>query len=144
VATGEPRRRRVYIDTSAYIALLLTQKGHERVAAETADATRLSSILLLLESRRNLVRLAREGALSRKEYAIALDRIDRDVDGFVLRDVTPDLCEALPMTPIATPRSLDLAHLRTALWFHGLDPIDRFVTLDVNQRQAAKELGLPV
>jgi hypothetical protein len=45
---------------------------------------------------------------------------------------------------VSTPRSLDLAHLRTALWFHTAEPLDRFVTLDVSQEDAAKELGLPV
>lgn len=40
--------------------------------------------------------------------------------------------------------SLDLAHLRTALWFHAEGAIDRFVTLDESQAGAARELGLPV
>ena len=37
-----------------------------------------------------------------------------------------------------------LAVLLTALWFHRHEAIDRFVTMDGSQRQAAKELGLPV
>jgi hypothetical protein len=45
---------------------------------------------------------------------------------------------------LVTPRSLDLAHLWTALWFHASAKIDRFVTMDGAQAQAAKELGLPV
>jgi hypothetical protein len=48
------------------------------------------------------------------------------------------------MPAVATPRSLDLAHLRTALWFHAVEPIDRFLTMDESQAEAAKELGLPV
>ncbi|MBI3490255.1 MAG: hypothetical protein HY047_00400, partial [Acidobacteria bacterium] len=48
------------------------------------------------------------------------------------------------LPPVATPRSLDLAHLRTAPWFHATEPIDRFVTTDGAQETAAKELGLPV
>ena len=44
----------------------------------------------------------------------------------------------------AMPRSLDLAHLRTALWFHAAERIDRFLTMDAAQEAAAKELGLPV
>ncbi len=48
------------------------------------------------------------------------------------------------MTGAATPRSLDLAHLRTALWFHRDTRLTRFATLDTAQEQAAKELGLPV
>jgi hypothetical protein len=38
---------------------------------------------------------------------------------------------------IATPRSLDLVHLRTALWFHVERPIDRFVTMDDAQKAAS-------
>jgi len=45
---------------------------------------------------------------------------------------------------IATPRSLDLAHLRTALWFHRDARLARFMTMDRSQEEAAKEWGLPV
>jgi hypothetical protein len=62
----------------------------------------------------------------------------------VLRDLTLDLCASNVLPAVSTPRSLDLAHLRTALWFHAAEPIDRFVTLDASQAQAARELGLPL
>ena len=48
------------------------------------------------------------------------------------------------MPIVSTPRSLDLAHLRTALWFHEREPLARFVSLDATQIQAARELRLPV
>jgi hypothetical protein len=48
------------------------------------------------------------------------------------------------MPAISIPRTLDLAHLRTALWFGSLQGLDRFVTMDEGQERAAKELGLPV
>ena len=63
---------------------------------------------------------------------------------FLLRDLTLDLCQSNTLPAVATPRSLDLAHLWTALWFHADEKIDRFVTTDASQEQAAKELGLPV
>lgn len=69
---------------------------------------------------------------------------DEDRELFVLRDLTLDLCESSLLPAIATPRSLDLAHLRTALWFHAQAPLSRFVTMDDAQEQAAAELGLPV
>jgi hypothetical protein len=75
----------------------------------------LSSVLLVLETRRNLVRLAREGALTPAQYKTCRDRVDEDQQLFVLRDLTLDLCESNLLPAIATPRSLDLAHLRTAL-----------------------------
>lgn len=144
----EPRDRsrlsRLYIDTSAYLCILLGEDGAERLSNETEAAELLSSVLLVLEARRNLIRLAREGTLTGDGYKTVVDRLEQDTSRFVLRDLTLDLCQSTAVPAVVTPRSLDLAHLRTALWFHGAQKIDRFVTMDASQEQAAKELGLPV
>jgi predicted nucleic acid-binding protein len=137
-------RRRLYLDTSAYLCILLGEDGSSRLARETAGAELLSSVLLVLEARRNLIRLARDGTLAAAQYKACMDRVERDVELFVLRDLTLDLCASNLVPAVATPRSLDLAHLRTALWFHAAQRLDRFVTLDGSQAQAARELGLPV
>jgi hypothetical protein len=123
---------------------LLAQEGSEQLSKETLGAQLLSSVLLVLETRRNLVRLAREGHLQPEQYKDAIERLERDVDAFLLRDLTLDLCRSNTLPAVATPRSLDLAHLWTALWFHAAEKIDRFVTMDASQQHAAKELGLPV
>lgn len=138
------RPRRLYIDTSAYLCILLGDEGWERLSRETAGSELLSSVLVVLETRRNLTRLAREGALDPKQYAACMARVEEDASVLELRDFTFDLCGASPLPAVATPRSLDLAHLRTALWFHAAAPIDRFVTTDTPQQEAARELGLPV
>jgi hypothetical protein len=142
---SEPaERRRLYIDTSAYLCMLLAEAGADRLSRETAGAELLSSVLLVLETQRNLIRLARDGALTPAQYKTCRDRLEEDQQLFVLRDLTLDLCESNLVPAIATPRSLDLAHLRTALWFHTTARLARFVTMDSSQEQAAKELGLPV
>ncbi len=139
-----PLRRRVYLDTSAYLYLLLDEEGGSDVRDAIARAEVLSSVLLMLETRRNLVRLARERDLTAEHYKVAMERTTADTERFVLRDLTLELCEAHPLPAVATPRSLDLVHLRTARWFHRAEPIDRFLTMDAAQRDAARELGLPV
>jgi hypothetical protein len=144
VIAAPPDRRRLYIDTSAYLCMLLAEDGAERLSAETAGAELLSSVILVLETKRNLVRLARDGALTPAQYKMCLDRVEEDRQFFILRDLTLDLCDSNLMPAITTPRSLDLAHLRTALWFHADARITRFVTLDSSQEQAAKELALPI
>lgn len=141
---ASPKAPRVYLDTSAYLCILLGEAGAERLSRDTEGAELLSSVLLVLESRRNLVRLAREGTLDAEQYKTCIDRVAADTGRFVLRDLTLDLCASSVLPPIATPRSLDLAHLRTALWFHAVEPIVRFVTTDGAQEHAARELGLPV
>ncbi len=137
-------QRRVYVDTSAYLCILLGQEGSERLAKETMGSQLLSSVLLVLETRRNLVRLAREGYLRPEQYKQSMERLEQDIEFFQLRDLTLDLCQSNILPAVTTPRSLDLAHLRTALWFHAAERVDRFITMDASQEQAAKELGLPV
>jgi predicted nucleic acid-binding protein len=143
-ATERPPRVRLYVDTSAYLCILLGEEGSERLSRETEAAELLSSALLVLEAKRNLIRLAREGTLPANRYKTVINRLDQDVPRFVLRDLTLELCQSITLPAVATPRTLDLAHLRTALWFHAAQKIDRFVTMDTTQEQAAKELGLPV
>jgi len=89
------------------------------------------------------VRLTREGVLQPDQYKECLARIEADADFFLLSDLTLDICRSNTMPAVSTPRSLDLVHLRTALSFHSVEPIDRFITNDEPQRQAASELGLP-
>lgn len=137
-------RRRLYLDTSAYLCILLGEDDSEPLSEETEGAELLSSVLLVLEARRTLIRLARDGTLKPDQYARCIERVDGDTAAFALRDLTLDLCASNLMPAVATPRSLDLAHLRTALWFNASERLHRFVTMDASQRQAASELGLPV
>jgi hypothetical protein len=136
--------KRYYVDTSAYLCLLLGEAGWQRLAGELDGAQLLSSVLLALEAERTLVHLSRGGRLAPKELQDALERLGRDLDHFALRDLTLDLCRGRIMPIVSTPRSLDLAHVRTALWFHQRQALTRFVSLDAPQNQAARELGLPV
>ena len=138
------KAERHYLDTSAYLCLLLGEDKSEELADVLQGVHLLSSVLLVLEATRNLLRLGREGILATNKLQSALVRLEEDMAGFTLRDLTLDLCTGLTMPAITTPRSLDLAHLRTALWFHQREPLTRFVSLDAQQNQAARELGLPL
>jgi hypothetical protein len=135
---------RLYVDTSAYLCLLLGESGWQRLEAELRDVELVSSVLLLLEADRTLVHLSRAGRISAAEAQVTFDRLLAGLDAFTLRDVTLDLCGSRVMPLVSTPRSLDLVHLRTALWFHRERPLTRFVSLDAAQNQAARELGLPI
>ena len=135
---------RHYLDTSAYLCILLGEDGSAALQRQLASSQLLSSVLLVLEVKRNLVRLSRLGLLAPDTLSDALERLQKDLELFALRDLTLDLCLDVRLPIVSTPRSLDLVHLRTALWFHEREPIGRFVTLDEPQRVAARELGLPV
>ena len=135
---------RLYVDTSAYLCVLLGERGHKLLARELKGAELCSSVLLVLEANRNLVRLSREGVLAPSELRRCLDRVEKDREQFALRDLTLDLCVGTAMPVVTTPRSLDLAHLSTAQWFHDHGELTRFVSLDETQLAAAQEAGLPV
>ena len=136
--------KRFFLDTSAYLAVLLGEAGSGALVRELARGELLVSSLLVIEAHRNLIRLSREGWLTRAAGQNALERLEADIEQMVVRDLTIDLCRRAPMPVLSTPRSLDLAHLRTAMWFHERAPLTRFVSLDAAQKQAARELGLPV
>ncbi|MBI4612993.1 MAG: hypothetical protein HY720_05230 [Planctomycetes bacterium] len=136
--------RRFYVDTSAYLCILLGETGHDPLARELAGSSILSSCLLVLEAHRTLVRLARDRFLSASDLQLALDRLDADLSVFLFHDLTLGLCRQRTMPVVTTPRSLDLAHLRTAVAIHARDPLTRFVSLDAVQNHAAREMGLPV
>lgn len=135
---------RYYVDTSAYLCVLLGEAGWQRVAGELEGGHLVSSVLLALEAERTLIHLSRMGTLGPADLQAALDRLATDLEQFALRDLTLDLCRLRLVPVVSTPRSLDLAHLRTALWFHQQQPLTRFLSLDAAQNQAARELGLPV
>jgi hypothetical protein len=137
-------RARFYVDTSAYLCLLLGEPGAARLEAELRDGDLVSSVLLVFESDRALVHLSRTGRLTAVDAQRSFDGLLHQMQDFTLRDMTIDLCVSRVIPLVSTPRSLDLIHLRTALWFHQREPLNRFVSLDAAQNQAARELGLPV
>jgi predicted nucleic acid-binding protein len=85
--------RRFYVDTSAYLCVLLGEQGAEAVEKEIAGGQLLSSVLLVLEANRNLIRLTRAGALSADRYRLCIERLRQDREGFSLRDLTIELWE---------------------------------------------------
>ena len=133
----------IYLDTSAYLAILLKEPGYDRVSKTLQKTPLCSSTLLLIEAERNLVRLSREGILSLKAYETSLSRLRQDKESFLLRDLTVELCLKHQFPAVRLPRSSDLIHLRTALWFQEHYTLKAFLTCDEKQLKAAEEMGLP-
>lgn len=134
--------RRYYVDTSAWLSVVL---GHgPALIAEFRGAQLVSSVLLVIEAHRNLVRLAREGQIDADQLQQALEQLDRDLELMELQDVDMAFTRDRTMPVLTTPKSLDLIHLRTAVQFHQEQALTRFVSLDRGLNAAARELGLPV
>ena len=96
-------RGRYYVDTSAYLCLLLGEAGCQRVAAELDGGDLVSSVLLGLEAERTLIQLSRTGRLSPADLQASLDRLAADLDQFALRDLTLANCPVVPSAAGADP-----------------------------------------
>ena len=135
---------RAYVDTSAYLAIILGEQGYKSVLDAIHAKELCSSTLLLLESERNIVRMSRECLIEQDDYEQLRKQIQSDREAFILRDLTPDLCLQYIFPAISTPRSADLVHLRTAAWFKSNGGLAIFVSLDSGQRRAASDMNFEV
>lgn len=133
----------VYLDTSAYLSVLLHESPWLRVQNYLKGKAYYTSSILFLEAHRCLIRCSREGLLSGAEFNVLHKRLEQDQNVFVIKDATLDICFNYTFPAVSLPKSLDLIHIRTALWFQENENRTlEFVTLDQNQAGGAKELGL--
>ena len=136
--------KRYYLDTSAYLSILLGEADSQNLKKTISGAALCSSTFFLLEAERNLVRMVRQGILSEDQFEELLKQFKLDQDLFFLKDLTSELCTSKEYPPVRIPRSADLVHLRTAKWFSENGGITAFASRDTDQVKAADEMGLPV
>lgn len=134
----------VYLDTSAYLALILGEKEADSIRLEIEERILCSNILLCIETERTLVNMARNTVISEDTFNIAYQSAINGREHFMLLNVTPDLCFNNQFPVVSTPRSSDLIHLRSALWFAENRSLEKFISLDKKQLSSAREMGLPV
>ena len=134
----------IYLDSSAYLCVLLGEKQSEKIEKLLQGKALCSSSFLVLEVERNLVRLSREKVISEKDFSKLHARLKSDVELFLFKDLDFDLSLSGVFPAVKTPRSSDLVHLRTALWFMNQERLGGFLTLDQHQLEAAMEMKLPV
>ena len=133
----------VYVDTSAFLRLVLREAG---ALAEVLEAeTLVSSELLAVESLRTLDRLRHQGSLTTEEAAARRGHVVEwleAVDLVLLRQtVLARASDPLP-TPLGT---LDAVHLATALVWRERTSRDLVLaTHDPELAVAARSFGLPV
>lgn len=135
---------RVYLDTSAYLGILLGEAPARPFLKVLEKKILCSSVLLLIEAERNLVRMSREGDLPEGDYRKTMDQLKDDREKFLLKDLTLEICFTGVFPPVKIPRSSDLVHLRTARWFQENGGLAGFLSLDKAQKEAAQDFELPV
>jgi len=123
-----------YLDTSAFLKLVVSEKHSKalRTWADRHDQGLISSDLLRVESLRAVRRLGPEFLLATREMLHAVHLIA----------LTADICESAAELDPAIMRSLDAAHLATALQL-GSD-LEGVVTYDERMAEASLHLGIRV
>ena len=125
----------IYLDTSAFVKLIRGERETPALQAflrERPEAPLVSSALLVLETRRAVLRQAPD-QLARAD--LLLTRIDQV-------DITRAVLEAASHLPDPALRSLDSLHLATALQLDR--DLEALVTYDSRLAAAAGRQRLPV
>jgi predicted nucleic acid-binding protein len=126
-----------YADASALVKLVREESESSVLRAFLADATLVSSELVLTEIPRAVHRaVARDPRLS---LELMLERAGRLVDALALRPVDRGLLAGAGALAEPALRALDAIHVVSAV---GLAPIEAFVTYDERQTAAARLAGL--
>lgn len=134
----------IYFDTSAYLEILLGGPKAKGLLKILGHKTLCSSTLLIFEAERNRVRLSREKKLGPDACITAIRQLKEEIETFILKEVDLELFFMGRFPPVLLPKTSDLIHLRTALWFMEKEGLDLFLTLDLDQMRAAIEIDLPV
>lgn len=136
----------LYLDTSALVKLYVLEAGSEVVADRVARAPLVAtSRVAYPEARAALARRQREGALTAADVGRAVRDLRRDLDAFVVVELTPpvafragDLAEAHAL------RGLDGIHLASALELGQLTgSLPAFLAFDSRLGAAAAAERLP-
>jgi len=122
----------IYVDTSAFLKLIIDEPESAVVGTYFADETEVvSSSLLVVEARRGTLRKAPR-RLPRLD--VLLERVEKIA-------ISDAVLESAGRLPDPMLRSLDAIHLATALLIR--EDVDVFLTYDDRLATAARAHGIP-
>lgn len=126
--------RRVYLDASALVKLVITEIESDALALYLADdPVRLSSRIAAVEVRR---------VSDRQDERAAAPNVNAVLASLTFIDLDAELAEAAGVVEPRTLRSLDAIHLASA--WAVREELDALVTYDVRLADAARAAGMTV
>jgi predicted nucleic acid-binding protein len=138
------KRKKIYLDTSAFLCFLLNETGHEKIDRVIKNSLLYSSSFMILETERTLVHLCREKKIKTQDYDAIYPAAQVCIKSMAFYELTVDLCSNQDFPAIKTPRSADLVHLRTAKWLIENAGVDGFLSVDRHQLESAREMKIPI
>ena len=123
-----PEAPTVFLDTSAYLMWALDQPGSQELNAIFIQSKLVASSILFIESERAFIHLARTRAITHENALMLRASLVQHVRHFVVREPSLEICLSNRFPGMTTPKSADLIHLRTALWFMDNGGLQKFIT----------------
>lgn len=135
-----------YFDTSVLVKRYVAERGSRQARNLLRRYRFVSSVITPVETVSALSRRRLSGEISGQDFARVLSWIRRDRAYWELIEMTAlvlgqaeELLQKIPL------RTLDALHLASAVIFQSVSEIQiRFITADIRQTEAAKQLGLEV
>ncbi len=134
----------LYIESSAFLALLLGEKNAKEVERELEQSEQIvSSALTLLETHRALMRARAPSAISHAEHAKLVGFVEDVTRDWGIKEMERDIqartIQAFPSEPV---RTLDAIHLATILYFVGLYRNLKVLSFDERLKTNLVSLGV--
>ncbi|MEZ5540202.1 MAG: type II toxin-antitoxin system VapC family toxin [Pseudomonadales bacterium] len=133
---------RIFFDSSAFAKRYVSEAGTDDVLSLCQQATELClSAIAIPELVSAFCRLQREGHITMVQYQALKKNLLLDIADAAVCDLTPTVMRhTLLSLEENNLRAMDAIHVGSALALQ----VDRFVTADVRQLNAAKQMGLQV
>jgi predicted nucleic acid-binding protein len=133
VTGSEHTRSNVYVDTSAFVRVMLEEPDKKAIQRDLAKFDQgVASRLLRVELRR----------VGRRENA--LEEADRILDGVLLIPLDESVLTAAESISPTTVGTLDAIHLATAVRLAEAGELDALMTYDKRLAKGAREHGIEV
>ncbi|MEN6626909.1 MAG: type II toxin-antitoxin system VapC family toxin [Candidatus Sumerlaeia bacterium] len=127
---------RLFLDSSAFAKHFIEEPGSAQVESLISSADELClSAICLPEIVSALSRRCREKSMTRKQYALAKQRLVQDVRDAIVVEITPDVVQlSIEVLEKNSVRTLDAIHVACAL----ASGADLFASSDHRQIAAAR------
>ena len=136
----------LYLETSAVLDWLLEAPNRVNIISLYEDSENIvSSNLTLVESKRALIRLEKEGGVKPSQRMRLVGILESAAASWTLMDISSAVrTRAVETFPVEPVRSLDAIHLATALEFLKVYPDLRVLSFDKRIVDNLEPLGLEV
>ncbi|MDZ4255670.1 MAG: type II toxin-antitoxin system VapC family toxin [Sulfuritalea sp.] len=137
----------LYLDTSAWVKLYVSESGSKELRAHTAKAKALAaSVVAYPEARAAFARIKAQGISTAAKHRQRLAQLNLDWGNLLRIELVPAVVRSAgDLAEVYGLRGFDSIHLASALWLQEKTSMPlHFAVFDQRLRAAAEQAGLTV